>query len=1127
MSKMVIVDADASFAESINHLMQPHGFRAVVTGDGDAALDLIRGEKPDLVIVNVELTRGSGYSLCNRIKRNAELSSIPLILLSSQATPEAFAQHQSLATRADAYMLKPFDPAELLGHAQRLLPDQFNGESVVGVASAAAPQAPQGDDEDVLAVSERGVDGAETALDAAFSQGPGAGFVAASEGSMGAPPPLPGGSTMPPPIPRGGRTGRSARGASLDELLRGGRPEEQPAQMPVTAGPEARQQFFRDQLRRRETDMGRARELWAAREREVQSMEDALDKRTRELDVFRDQLRDTEVKLSASEERLASLTAESAILDERVQRMERERDAMLQEAENTRDAHERAQQEADDRFAALDAQRVREGEEQQSVIGEREATIGNLERELEQQRTDGNKAAADAHDREMALTRDKEGLRAELDEERGTREGVQLLLKDETEARIKVASQLADIKRAKEEADRAAEKMQADLSSKVSTLTAERDELEKEREINLGELAQRADQLARLETRAADLEAALAEEAGKVTDLERTLYERGQQLEEHTAELANRAARIQSLDGELERAVARGASMEQRIAEMREAADTEARERSETERGLREHTANLESTLKEQELRAQTLDADVARLQAALEASRSERDALAERLGERDAELADEQRGHTATREKLEGQLLRERKLAAEQKTTSDRKDSEQQARILQLETDHATITEVLKNTEADLTQTRQRLGDAERGLRQTKETLDETAAEREQLRGQVADYQGQVRRKTENETRLNAELGVSQARASALETEVEALREQHGMEKGELDAARQRTEERARAKLTELTQQLGEIRGASEDMRSQLEVNQVHAQELENELLALRAERDAETRGRADAEARLETLTRSLTELKDRHERGERDRLALRGNQQKMEKLREQVQTDLASAEARHKVELETLRGELRQKDRALAESQEAANREKSTREREKQGLQRVSDDERRALQGKVEELTLRLDRSEQRAAAAEKEANSERTTRVRERAAAKVQLDSMQTRLAAMEGEVGQGGGEMVAQLEKAAKDKEERIEDLEGELQMVSATLQDASNKNKRLQEELARKTVGGAEAAELRKKYNELVARYRTREDERKKLTEDYQRALEGLAKYKAALTAAKAAAAKPG
>jgi seryl-tRNA synthetase len=104
---------------------------------------------------------------------------------------------------------------------------------------------------------------------------------------------------------------------------------------------------------------------------------------------------------------------------------------------------------------------------------------------------------------------------------------------------------------------------------------------------------------------------------------------------------------------------------------------------------------------------------------------------------------------------------------------------------------------------------------------------------------------------------------------------------------------------------------------------------------------------------------------------------------------------------------------------------------------------------------------------------------------------------------------------------GGEAGKQL----SERDERIEELEGELGMVQSTLQDSLAKNRRLQEEMARKTVGGAEAAELRRKYNELVARYKQREEERKKLTEDYQRALDQLARIKSGAGAARPVSSK--
>ena len=70
--------------------------------------------KPDLILLTIELPRMSGYSVCNRIKRDADLKDIPLIILSSESTDQTFEQHRRLGTRAQDYVRKPVTFASLL-----------------------------------------------------------------------------------------------------------------------------------------------------------------------------------------------------------------------------------------------------------------------------------------------------------------------------------------------------------------------------------------------------------------------------------------------------------------------------------------------------------------------------------------------------------------------------------------------------------------------------------------------------------------------------------------------------------------------------------------------------------------------------------------------------------------------------------------------------------------------------------------------------------------------------------------------------------------------------------------------------------------------------------------------------
>src|SRR5688572_989863 len=74
----------------------------------------------------------SGYSICNKLKKDNDLKGIPLIITSKEATPETFAQHKKLKTRAEDYLIKPFQEAELIEKIGALIPLPAGG-------AAAAP----------------------------------------------------------------------------------------------------------------------------------------------------------------------------------------------------------------------------------------------------------------------------------------------------------------------------------------------------------------------------------------------------------------------------------------------------------------------------------------------------------------------------------------------------------------------------------------------------------------------------------------------------------------------------------------------------------------------------------------------------------------------------------------------------------------------------------------------------------------------------------------------------------------------------------------------------------------------------------------------------------------------------
>jgi CheY-like chemotaxis protein len=122
MSKTILlIENDAAFAEEMSGALEAMGFQVRVTGDGKDGLDLAKELRPDAIVLCVELPKLSGYSICNKIKKDDALKGIPLILTSSEATEEVFEDHKKLKVRAEEYLVKPYVSAALLEKLSGLL----------------------------------------------------------------------------------------------------------------------------------------------------------------------------------------------------------------------------------------------------------------------------------------------------------------------------------------------------------------------------------------------------------------------------------------------------------------------------------------------------------------------------------------------------------------------------------------------------------------------------------------------------------------------------------------------------------------------------------------------------------------------------------------------------------------------------------------------------------------------------------------------------------------------------------------------------------------------------------------------------------------------------------------------
>ncbi len=136
MSGILFIDAEQPFADQTTSALRARGFSVTLMDDGKEGLDVAAADRPDLIVLCVELPKMSGYSICNKLKKDNDLKGIPLIITSKEATPETFAQHKKLKTRAEDYLIKPFSEADLLEKIGALIALPGGGGSTGSVGNS-------------------------------------------------------------------------------------------------------------------------------------------------------------------------------------------------------------------------------------------------------------------------------------------------------------------------------------------------------------------------------------------------------------------------------------------------------------------------------------------------------------------------------------------------------------------------------------------------------------------------------------------------------------------------------------------------------------------------------------------------------------------------------------------------------------------------------------------------------------------------------------------------------------------------------------------------------------------------------------------------------------------------------
>lgn len=116
MAQILIVDDDPNIRKLVGHFLIREGFRIVEAANGLEALEKLETIKADLVILDIMMPGMDGWELCRELREHYDL---PLLMLTAKGESEQKVKGFELGT--DDYLVKPFDPPELIARVKSLL----------------------------------------------------------------------------------------------------------------------------------------------------------------------------------------------------------------------------------------------------------------------------------------------------------------------------------------------------------------------------------------------------------------------------------------------------------------------------------------------------------------------------------------------------------------------------------------------------------------------------------------------------------------------------------------------------------------------------------------------------------------------------------------------------------------------------------------------------------------------------------------------------------------------------------------------------------------------------------------------------------------------------------------------
>lgn len=117
--KLLLIDDDPNLILLVKDYLEFRGYEVITAENGQEALEVLQKDTPDMIICDVMMPQMDGYSLVEQVRKDPRTGWIPVLFLSAKGQSQD--RVKGLNTGADVYMVKPFEPEELVAQVESSL----------------------------------------------------------------------------------------------------------------------------------------------------------------------------------------------------------------------------------------------------------------------------------------------------------------------------------------------------------------------------------------------------------------------------------------------------------------------------------------------------------------------------------------------------------------------------------------------------------------------------------------------------------------------------------------------------------------------------------------------------------------------------------------------------------------------------------------------------------------------------------------------------------------------------------------------------------------------------------------------------------------------------------------------